>query len=518
MRSCIRRATRPLFALTALLAWAGCARPAQTPAPPLPLPNVLLVLADDLGYGDSRVYNPQSKIAMPHLERLASQGMRFTDFHSPAAVCAPTRYSLATGNYPWRGRYINGVWKAHGQPQVLPGQRTLAELLKTAGYRTAKVGKHHLGGLFHRREGSGFARRPEEMDYARPFRAGPRDRGFDFSYIIPCGIQDPPYAFFRDDRLEGDPAQLRQWEAGDHGDSRIRNPGPGSPSWDSSAVGPLVLDEALAFLASHHQGNLVEGTAVPFFLYYSAVEAHWPWTPAKSLRGRPVRGVTGLGPRADLVHQFDLALGELISALERMGLADNTLVVVTSDNGGDPGPAELDGGHSASGELLGAKGQIAEGGHRIPFVARWGDGSSARSRIAPGSVSSQLLSLQDLSATLAELVDAETAGEQAVDSFSFLPVLLGRQADSAPVRDHLIVQDGRGPNFALREGEWKLVLDREGKAGELFKLDGTGAEPSARETLSVGDYALRQAAMESRFAQLRAATRTAPPAHQADRP
>lgn len=509
------RWVRRLLLILALAVWVGCSEPRR---PTVPAPNVLLVLADDLGYGDSRAYNPQSKIAMPHLEQLARDGMRFTDFHSPAAVCAPTRYSLATGNYPWRGRYVNGVWKAYGEPQVLPGQTTLAELLKTGGYHTAKVGKHHLGGLFHRREGPGFARRPEEMDYAQPFRAGPRDRGFDFSYIVPCGIQDPPYAFFRDDRLEGDPAALRHWEAGDHGASRIRNPGTGSPDWDSSTVGPQLLDEALTFLNDHHQSNLAAGTSVPFFLYYSAIEAHWPWTPAESLRGQPVRGVTGLGARADLVYQFDLALGELLGALERLGLADSTLVIVTSDNGGDPAPAELSGGHSTAGELLGTKGEISEGGHRIPLVARWGNGSASGSRIAPGAVSSQLLSLQDLSATLAELTGVQYGAEQAVDSFSFLPVLLGGGDGTAPVRDHLVVQDGRGPNFALREGEWKLLLDRDGKAGELLRVDAAGGEASARQTLSVAAYAHRQKVMERRFAELQAAPRTAPPLRDIDRP
>jgi len=505
VRSALREAGLVLLAACALTP-TGCASPDEKRTA---RPNILLVMADDVGFGDSRIYNPDSKLSMPTLEKLAREGMRFTDVHSPSAVCAPTRYSLITGNYPWRGRHPRGVWKPQARSQVLPGQTTLAQLLRRGGYRSAKFGKDHLGGSFRRKDG-GRAQRLEMVDYGRPYSGGPITQGFDFSFIVPSGVQDPPFAFFRNDQLEGDPDSLRHWEVGSYGDSEIARPGLGVPDWDSSTVGPRMLDEALQFLRDHHQRNLEQETEDPFFLYYSAVEAHWPWTPARSIRGHPVRGVTGLSPRADLVYQLDLAIGEMLSELERLGLDDETLIIVTSDNGGDTRSTEPSKGHSTNGDLAGSKGQIAEGGHRVPFVVRWGG------VVPAGSVSSQLLGLQDLAATLAEVAQVELTAEEALDSFSILPALLSAEDELPPIRDHLIVQDGNYEHLSLREGEWKLVTDRAGNALDLLQVDPAGLERDACEVLAPAACRSRREAMEDRLASLRSSVRTAPPAIQGE--
>lgn len=449
-------------------------------------PNIIFLLADDMGWGDSSVYNLDSKIQMPALEQLAAQGIRFTDAHT-TPKCAPTRYSVMTGNYHWRGLWSWGQWNYRGGSQVLDGQMTLGSILKEAGYETAIFGKLHLGGDFYEKGSDNFVlgNSPEELiDFGRRFRNGPLDYGFNYSYLALRGIQKSPYAFFENDILVGNPSELSVWSEGQYGSSRIIDDGIGMPYWDSSQVGPILTRKAIDFIDRHHQQNLVNGTDKPFFLYYASQAAHDPSTPPYTLLRDPVKGVTGMGNRADMIYELDVTLAKLIEALDQHGLTDNTLIIFTSDNGSTGwSRREMDlFGHDPMGGLKGNKGLIWEGGHRVPFVAKWGDGTSAGSVIPPGSVSNRLIAVQDFIATVAALTGHNCPVDQARDSISFLPALLGQDSSTTPGRTHLVMEarerekvgeNGNvhtDPHFSLREGPWKLILDENDNVSGLYNL------------------------------------------------
>lgn len=475
-------------------------------------PNVLIFVADDMGWGDSVVNNPAAQIKMPNLEQLAAEGMRFTDAHTSAAKCAPTRYSIVTGNYQWRGRYSWGQWNYLGGSQIRSGQWTLGDLLKRRGYNTAFFGKSHLGGDFYMKASNSFTTLESKIDFGRKFANGPLDHGFNYSFLLLRGIQDSPYAFFENDRLVGDPRRLLTWIAGKYGSSRILATGIGMPYWDSSQAGPELARRAISFIDRHHQENLDRGTDRPFFVYYASQAAHTPHTPPPSLLGKPVRGVTRMTSHTDMIYETDVALGALLAAVRQRGLMKNTLVVFTSDNGGTPNELQL--GHDSVGGLRGKKGQIWEGGHRVPLVASWGDGTSSGSVIGRNTRSNQLIGTHDLMATLAAVVGEDLPADQARDSFDFLPVLLGTRGDSSPVRDHIIMEADlfengtKGRHFAYREGPWKLIFDQQLHAVGLYNL----AIDLAETTNLQNDPAQagRKQRLISNFQRLRAASRTAP--------
>ena len=486
-------------------------------------PNILVFLADDMGYGDSQVYNPDSKIPMPNLDRLAEDGMVFTDFHTSASYCAPSRYSFMTGNYQWRGLFPEGQWDYKAGSQILHGQMSLADIVKTSGYHTAIFGKLHLGGEFYIENSSEFANlytSSYQVDFGRGLIDGPLSYGFDYSFTLLRGIQRPPYAYFENDQLVCDPQDLITWEVGIYGDSEIMEwgKGLGMPDYDSSAVGPDLTQKAIDFIDQHHQMNTTNGTDTPFFLYYAAQSAHQPWTPPEYFYGTPVRDVTGMTPHTDMIYEVDVALGKLLDELESRGLLDDTLIIFASDNGGKPD--ELIYGHDAVGGLRGRKGTIWEGGHRVPFVVRWGDGTLPGSMIPPGTTRSQLLGAQDIAATIAALIEYDLPADQAYDSFNFLPVLLGEQSDSDPVRDHLIMEDFYAASgvphannfvsefFAFRMDQWKLILNTQNQVIGLYDLDDDLTE--SHNLMNVSEHSDRIAYMRNRFIELHSSARTSP--------
>ncbi len=478
-------------------------------SPPEGAPNVLVFLADDMGWGDTTLYNSQSLIPTPNIDRLASNGMYFTDAHTSAAKCAPSRYSAITGNYQWRGEEPWGAWNYRGGSQLRPGQWSLGNVLQQAGYETAFIGKLHLGAHFYAKNSNSFAksRDPEDVvDFSRRFREGPLDYGFDYAFMLLRGIQNSPYAYFRNDRLVGNANDMILWERGGHSGSVIDNPGLGLPDYHSREVGEDFAQEAIDFIDRHHRDNLASGQNTPFFLYYNSQSAHGPYTPPSTLLGQPVRNQT-ITFHTDMLYEIDVVLGLLVEALEQRGLDDNTLIVFTSDNGGLT--KELEQGHDSVGGLRGQKGQIWEGGHRVPFVARWGDGSSGGSHIPPGTVRHQLVGVQDLMATVAALTGQTLPQDQGMDSFDILPVLRGQRSDSSPVRDHIIMQADRGDYFwAYREGSWKLILDDASTPRGLFNLANDINETN--DLLNNANQAQRVSDMLSRYLQRRGANRTAP--------
>ena len=412
-------------------------------------PNIILVLADDLGWGDLRAYHPESVIATPNIDRLAREGMRFTDAHSSSSVCSPSRYSLLTGRYAWRARDRSRALRYFAPPLIELGRLTLPELLRDAGYATAAIGKWHLG-LNVPAVGGGHVRRRDgrvdaEPDFSAPIEDGPLDFGFDRYF----GAQlENVRAFVRDRHFVDTPRPTAS------GKFRV-------DGWREAQKGKIHLAEALDVVERLHG----EEPDRPFFLYFATHYPHQPYAPAVSIDGTPVRGTSGAGPRGDLVVELDVVLGRLLDLLNRLDLARETLIILTSDNGPNVSAdgAEETGAHDPSGVWRGGKGSIWEGGHRVPFIARWGDGTEAGSRIRPGSVNRQLIGLQDLMATVAELIEKPLPAGAAEDSKSFLPVLTG--AGEASPREHLVHRSATG-QFAVRSDDWKLIRDGNAVLGD----------------------------------------------------
>jgi arylsulfatase A-like enzyme len=439
------------------------------------------LLSDDVGYGDTGYYKtPSSPVPTPNIDSLAAQGMTFTDAHTPSSVCAPTRYSLMTGNYPYRGRDPWGVWEFQEISQILEGQRTVADVMRHAGYHTAFFGKWHMGGDFYKKSSGTFYRGGDaaQVDFTQPFENGPTDHGFDYSYVTPLGIQGQPYAYFESDLYvpiyPGQPDMIPVSKGPFNGGVILTN-GHADPFWDSREVGPTLADNAVAFIDQHHQQNIDNGTDTPFFIYYSTPSIHVPITPPNTFGGIPVSGATGAGDLADMIFELDLEVGAIIQALTDRNLLKDTLIIFSSDNGAAEGEIS---GHDRTGGLRGKKATLYEGGHRVPFIARWGDGTLAGSSIPPGSVSSQLIAVQDWVATMYDLTNQVIPVDQAMDSSSLLPVLLGKQSENQPVRDYMVIQSAHWADptvdhtrwRAIRQGDWALLFDENEIPEELYNL------------------------------------------------
>lgn len=407
-------------------------------------PNVVIILADDLGWGDLGCYNPGSKIPTPHLNRLAAQGMRFTDAHSPSAVCTPTRYGLLTGRYAWRTRLKRGVLWGYSPPLIEPDRPTLATHLKNRGYATACVGKWHLGLGWTTREPADFGdgsiptADPVLVDFAPSLTSGPHTLGFDYSFILPASLDMDPYVFIEDGRVAGVPTnRVAGSRSQRQGGGGFWREGPVSPGFTHEGVEADLLARAAAFI--RRQTN----SARPFLLYLPLASPHDPWVPRPEFRGRSTAGVRG-----DFVAQVDDTVGRLLKVLEETGLAENTLVVFTSDNGAHWLPKEVEEtGHHANGHWRGMKSDAFEGGHRVPFLARW------PGVIQPGSTTAALVGLNDLFATVSEAAGLTVPPGAAEDSVSFLPVLRG---EASGVRESLVLHSINGA-FALRQHDWKLI-------------------------------------------------------------
>jgi arylsulfatase A len=392
-------------------------------------PNIIVILADDLGYGDLHCYNAQSKMSTPRIDRLAGQGMRFTDAHSPSSVCSPTRYGLLTGRYCWRSRLKSGVLNGYSPALIEPKRLTLASLVKSQGYNTACVGKWHLG-----------LGTNEPADYSQPLEPGPNSVGFDQSFVLPASLDMPPYVFVENERATVAPSETIA-------DSQMRRHG-GNGFWRAGAIAPGFKHvDTLPALAQQAERFVKQQAAEkPFFLYFPLTAPHTPWMPVDSFRGRSRVGYYG-----DFVTQVDATVGRLLDLLDETKLAENTLVVFTSDNGAHWLPSDIDEwGHRANADWRGQKADIWEGGHRVPFIVRWPGVTKA------GSTSNHLVCLTDLMATLAELVDYKLPAGAGEDSFSFLSLLEGK-SPSQPLREAIVHHSSDG-SFAIRQGPWKLAM------------------------------------------------------------
>jgi arylsulfatase A-like enzyme len=431
--------TRVILGLCATLVSA----PPADRAGPAPRPNIVFILADDIGYGDFGCYGA-TKVQTPHIDRLAGAGLRFTDAHSPSAVCTPTRYAFMTGEYAFRKKGT-GILPGTAALIIEPGRVTVPSLLKQAGYTTAVVGKWHLG------------LGPESpTNYNGEIKPGPLEVGFDYAWIIPATGDRTPCVWVENHRVVNldpqDPIALDYSVQRGEPKSFVK----GIPRIGQQTGGTSALwqdDEIADTLVAKASDFMERSKDRPFFLFLATHDIHVPRVPHRRFAGTSQSGVRG-----DSIHSFDWTVGRVLATLERLGLDDNTLVIVTSDNGGVPdnnGPDKVHGvgdpdgtnGHRFNGLLRGTKGTAWEGGTRVPFLVRW------TGRVKPG-VSHELIGHMDMLASFAALVGQALPATAGPDSFDVLPALLGEKRDK-PCRDHLL--EHAGAVVALRQGPWKLI-------------------------------------------------------------
>ncbi len=399
-------------------------------------PNIVVILADDLGIGDVGAYHAdesKSKIPTPRMDGLAGEGMRFMDAHSPSAVCTPTRYAFLTGRYAWRTRLKAWVLNGESRALIEPGRETLASMLKGKGYRTACIGKWHLGlGPFDEEKPNA------KTDFSGAIGYGPREVGFDEVFVIPASLDMPPYVYVDGDRINSPltkqtPGSKRRWSGGEG-------------FWRAGAVGedfdfyeclPRVTERAVSFVKTSAEAE------EPFFLYMPLPAPHTPWMPTDAFQGASEAGWYG-----DFVAQVDASVGRVLDAIDNAGVRENTLVIVTSDNGAHWRPADIEAyGHQSHLGYRGMKADIYEAGHRVPFIVRW------PGRVKAGSTTDALVGLHDVFASVREIVGSDVEPGNGEDSASFVGVLTGEEAKG---REMLVHHSGNG-TFALRWGEWKLI-------------------------------------------------------------
>jgi len=407
-------------------------------------PNIVYILCDDLGYGDVHCLNPdKGKIATPHADKLAAQGIIFTEAHSGSSVCTPTRYGILTGRYAWRTKLQAGVLDGDSPPLIARERLTTPALLKQQGYETACIGKWHLG-----------MKLPDAQHPGGTIEDGPVTRGFGHFFGISASLDMAPFAFIENDRYTEAPTAVKQW---------IRK-GPAAPGFEAVDVLPTLTRKAVEYIARNAAAKK------PFFLYLPLASPHTPIVPTKEWQGK-----SGIGNFGDFVMQTDWALGQVMEALDKAGIAENTLLIFTSDNGCSPA-ADVKGlekkGHFPSGQFRGYKADIWEGGHHIPFIARWPGVAK------PGSTCGRLVCLTDLMATCAEMLAVKLPDDAGEDSFSILPLLRGKDQSS---RESIVHHSIKGM-FALREAKHKMIFCA-GSGG----WSGNGADHSSQQLYDMNE-------------------------------
>ena len=440
-----------LLVLFFLIIMNGCKNQQKEESSSYDKPNIIYILADDLGYGDIEAYNPKSEIPTPNLNELAEQGIRFTDAHSNSAVCTPTRYGTLTGEYSFRTRLKNGVLWGYGKPLIEKDKETVASFLKKNGYTTACIGKWHLGLGWVKKDPSKEIPNiqwddkvtpdlDDNVDYSKPVSDGPQEHGFDYSYIIPASLDMVPYCYLRNGKTVEAPYDYTSGKYEDtHGRGIFWREGPVSPDFDFERVLPNFIDTACQYIKNHSESE------EPFFLYLPLPAPHTPWLPTEKYQGLSEAGTYG-----DFVAMVDDQVGKVISTLESLDLQDNTMIIFTSDNGADWRPEDIDEyGHLANYIYKGRKADIYEAGHRIPFIFRWDD------IIDKNAVSDEIMCSTDLMATLAGMLKVDLPENAGQDSYNMWPAIVGEKYNS-PIRDYTIHHSAWG-YFSIRKGDWKYT-------------------------------------------------------------
>ncbi|MFC1554075.1 arylsulfatase [candidate division KSB1 bacterium] len=436
-RNFLKTSAYGVTSLSLLSIFSGCTKPKR-------MPNIIVIMADDLGYGDLGCYGA-TQIPTPNIDELARKGILFTDAHAPAAVCTPTRYSILTGRYCWRSRLKRGNLNGYSRSLIEPDRKTIASMLKEKDYVSACIGKWHLG----------FGNE-ERVDYTQPLRPGPLDVGFDYFFGIPASLDMPPYCFIENDRTVGTLSEEKNPY------NTLQRNGLMTPGWKDEEVGPTFTRKAITFIEKNVKSNPDQ----PFFLYLPYQAPHTPCTPPDFIKGRSQAGVRG-----DMVTELDWAVGQILGTVEKHNLTDNTLIILTGDNGAlttgpagwaDDPPEKYDlvhNGHRPNGSLRGQKSDTWDGGHREPFIACW------PGRIKPGTTCNEIICLTDIMATCAAITGIELPENAGEDSYNILPALLGQKREK-PIREAIVHHSGSGV-FSIRQGDWKLILGR-GSGGFSF--------------------------------------------------
>ena len=444
-----------LFALLITITFFGCKTEKQKQKP-----NIVIILADDMGIGDPGCYNTHSKISTPNIDRLASEGMKFTDAHSASAVCTPTRYSMLTGRYSWRTRLKKGVLWPWDKPLIENDRLTIAEMLRQQGYQTALIGKWHLGWNWPVTDATPAVKNNgARVDYSKPITGGPVDHGFDhyFGDDVP---NFPPYTFIEDRKVTVVPTVVKP-------DSLYGRNGKMAPGWCLENVMPEITKRSVEYIADASKDK-----SKPFFLFFSLTAPHTPIAPEDRFKGTSKAGAYG-----DFVREVDHVVGEIMDALKKNGIEDNTILIFTSDNGsparngknwsGPIGSVVKEYGHNPSGIYRGFKGDAWEGGHREPFIVKW------PGTVKPGSVSDALITSMDIMPTVADVLGVKMPAGCAEDAVSFADVLKGKTDEA---REYLVNHSLKGV-FAIRKGRWKLILsDRSGGFSDMLHPKGFGIE------------------------------------------
>ncbi|WP_430815111.1 sulfatase family protein [Carboxylicivirga sp. RSCT41] len=420
-------------------------------------PNIVYIFVDDLGYGDVQANYPKGKIPTPNIDQLALEGIRFTDAHSGASVCSPSRYGLLTGRQFAREDWDGKIGSANNACMIEPQQVTVAEYLKEKGYHTACIGKWHLGQAWY---SAPDQKHPlgNKTDYTVPTSDGPNDQGFDYFFGLHGASTSSPYTYMRNRLVTVIPTE------------KGRKGKPAAPGWDFSAILATVTDEALQYIDQR-----AEDEDTPFFLYFPLTSVHTPIFPGKDWQGKSEVGWYG-----DFVMETDWVVGEVLKRLKKHGIDDNTVVIFSSDNGShgrsnpthikphNVGSAQSHYGHDMNGAWRGVKGDMYEGGHRIPMIIKWPE------IVKPASVNHELVMVEDFYATLADYFNDSLNEYVAEDSYSILPYLKG-ETPGKPIRSYAVLNTFFGYDF-IRCGDW-VYAPFEGSGGPYSQL-GKGGKKS----------------------------------------
>lgn len=416
-------------------------------------PNIIYILADDLGYGDISSYNPDAAIRTKHIDGLAEKGMRFIAAHTSSSVCTPTRYSLLTGRYNWRSYLKESVLYGYDLPLIDTGRMTTAQLLKEQGYQTACIGKWHLGLKLPTTDGEApyfqVEQQETNIDWSGEITQGPVDLGFDYFYGISASLDMPPYLYIHNNRFVGTYDTIKAFH----------RPGPAAADFEAVNVLPEITQKAVSYISE-------QSAEQPFFLYFALTAPHTPIAPDSVFQGQ-----SDLHEYLDFCLQVDHTVGQITQAVRKAGLEENTMIIFTSDNGFAPYVDKEhvmeQNGHMPSYVYRGYKADIWEGGHRVPFIVQW------PGVVQPQQISDEVISLTDLIATCADITRAPLPDNAGEDSYSFLSVLQGENLKK-PLREGTVYHSFKG-EFAIQQGKWKLILCP-GSGGWSQPVEGKGTE------------------------------------------
>ena len=473
-------------------------------------PNIVVIMADDIGMGDIGYYSQirtgkTPVVRTPNLDKIAKEAMRFSDAHSPAPLCAPTRFSMLTGNYTYRNKRSFGVWTPDADALIDSNNfTTVARIAKKGGYTTSFFGKWGLGGSWVKEKGT-------KVDFSEE-NAGALTYGFDYALELPEGLQNKPYAFYENQKwMKLKPnSVLKELDAVQTGYAYAKKHktrgGIGDSNWNPADVGFILADKAVKYIER-------QKSDIPFYMYYCSQAVHIPHTPPKTFNGQKIAGSTP-GYHGDMIHELDLQVGMIVEALKKSGAYENTLFIFTSDNGGlgfDKGMIKA--GHDASNGMEGKKGSIFEGGHRVPFFAIW------PGKIKPNTASNEPIIAHDIVATIAALSGQKLDETKVFDSANLLPYFLKTSTKKA--HKYLMHQSAGGPTYAIRDGDFKLIMNlgSKGKTSKevkskgvilskltpthLFNLKDNLNEDKSKNLLDNPKYKSRVVTMLAKFKELR---------------